>query len=100
MGPGREIDMVPHGVPELPFLDPNFYKDRFGVEGKALLLTVGLLSPNKGIENVIQAMPQILSKHKNAAYIVAGATHPHILRPAWDKYRATLHALTTELTVE
>ena len=64
--PGSKIDMVPHGVPDLPFLDPNFYKDRFGVEGKAVLLTFGLLSPNKGIENVIQAMPQILSKHKNA----------------------------------
>src|SRR6266849_6840509 len=51
--PGSKIDMVPHGVPDLPFLDPNFYKDRFGVEGKAVLLTFGLLSPNKGIENVI-----------------------------------------------
>ena len=46
--PGSKIDMVPHGVPDLPFLDPNFYKDRFGVEGKAVLLTFGLLSPNKG----------------------------------------------------
>src|SRR5436309_6204025 len=76
--PGNKIDMVPHGVPDLPFLDPNFYKDRFGVEGKAVLLTFGLLSPNKGIENVIQAMPQILAKHKNVVYIVAGATHRHI----------------------
>src|SRR6201997_2652882 len=58
--PGSKIDMVPHGVPDLPFLDPNFYKDRFGVEGKAVLLTFGLLSPNKGIENVIEALPQIL----------------------------------------
>ena len=55
--PGSKIDMVPHGVPDLPFLDPNFFKDRFGVEGKAVLLTFGLLSPNKGIENVIQALP-------------------------------------------
>src|SRR6202045_4677175 len=47
--PGNKIDMVPHGVPDLPFLDPNFHKDRFGVEGKAVLLTFGLLSPNKGI---------------------------------------------------
>src|SRR6202521_3952466 len=98
--PGSKIDMVPHGVPDLPFLDPNFYKDRFGVEGKAVLLTFGLLSPNKGIENVIQAMPQILSKHKNAAYIVAGATHPHILRREGDKYRASLHALAKEVGVE
>ena len=98
--PGSKIDMVPHGVPDLPFLDPNFYKDRFGVEGKAVLLTFGLLSPNKGIENVIQAMPQILSRHKNAAYIVAGATHPHILRREGDKYRASLQALAKEVGVE
>jgi glycosyltransferase involved in cell wall biosynthesis len=98
--PGNKIDMVPHGVPDLPFLDPNFYKDRFGVEGKAVLLTFGLLSPNKGIENVIQALPRILSRHKNVVYIVAGATHPHILRREGDKYRASLQALAKEVGVE
>src|SRR5256886_11506145 len=98
--PGNKIDMVPHGVPDLPFLDPNFYKDRFGVEGKAVLLTFGLLSPNKGIENVIRALPQILSRHSNVAYIVAGATHPHILRREGDRYRDSLQALAKELGVE
>jgi glycosyltransferase involved in cell wall biosynthesis len=98
--PGSKIDMVPHGVPDLPFIDPNFYKDRFGVEGKAVLLTFGLLSPNKGIENVIEAMPQILSKHKNVVYIVAGATHPHILRREGDKYREHLQALAKKVGVE
>jgi glycosyltransferase involved in cell wall biosynthesis len=98
--PGSKIDMVPHGVPDLPFLDPNFYKDRFGVEGKAVLLTFGLLSPNKGIENVIRALPEILSRHNNVAYIVAGATHPHILRREGDKYRASLQALAKEMGVE
>jgi len=98
--PGSKIDMVPHGVPDLPFLDPNFYKDRFGVEGKAVLLTFGLLSPNKGIENVIQALPQILSRHKNVVYIVAGATHPHVLRREGDKYRNQLQALAKEVGVE
>ena len=98
--PGRKIDMVAHGVPDLPFLDPNFYKDRFGVEGKAVLLTFGLLSPNKGIENVIQALPHILSRHKNVVYIVAGATHPHILRREGDHYREHLQALAKEIGVE
>ena len=97
--PGRKIDMVPHGVPDMPFLDPNFYKDRFGVEGKAVLVTFGLLSPNKGIENVIQALPHILSKHKNVVYIVAGATHPHILRREGDHYREHLEALAKEIGV-
>jgi glycosyltransferase involved in cell wall biosynthesis len=98
--PGSKIDMVPHGVPDLPFLDPNFYKDRFGVEGKAVLLTFGLLSPNKGIENVIEALPQILSRHKNVVYIVAGATHPHVLRREGDQYRASLQALAKQVGVE
>jgi glycosyltransferase involved in cell wall biosynthesis len=98
--PGSKIDTVPHGVPDLPFLDPNFYKDRFGVEGKAVLLTFGLLSPNKGIENVIQALPQILAKHKNVVYMVAGATHPHVLRREGDRYRAYLQALAKEVGVE
>jgi glycosyltransferase involved in cell wall biosynthesis len=98
--PGSKIDMVPHGVPDLPFLDPNFYKDRFGVEGKAVLLTFGLLSPNKGIESVIQALPQILAKHKNVVYIVAGATHPHILRREGDRYRDYLRSLAKEVGVE
>jgi glycosyltransferase involved in cell wall biosynthesis len=98
--PGGKIDLVPHGVPDLPFLDPNFHKDKFNVQGKAVLLTFGLLSPNKGIENVIQAMPQILSRHKNAVYIVAGATHPHILRREGDRYRESLEALAKEVGVE
>jgi len=98
--PGNKIDMVPHGVPDLPFLDPNFYKDRFHVEGKAVLLTFGLLSPNKGIENVIQALPDILSKHKNVVYMVAGATHPHILRREGDKYRTYLHDLAKDIGVD
>jgi glycosyltransferase involved in cell wall biosynthesis len=98
--PGKKIDMVPHGVPDLPFLDPNFFKDRFGVEGKAVLLTFGLLSPNKGIENVIQALPQILSRHKNVVYIVAGATHPHVLRREGDKYRNSLQRLAKKVGVE
>src|SRR3984957_20464307 len=98
--PGSKIDMVPHGVPDLPFLDPNFFKDKFGVEGKAVLLTFGLLSPNKGIENVIQALPQILAKHRNVVYIVAGATHPHVLRREGDRYRDSLKALAREMGVE
>src|SRR6202163_1840772 len=98
--PDSKIDMVPHGVPDLPFLDPNFFKERFGVEGKAVLLTFGLLSPNKGIENVIQALPQILAKHRNVVYIVAGATHPHVLRREGDKYRDSLTAWAKEVGVE
>src|SRR6266446_2400391 len=95
--PSDKIDLIPHGIPDLPFTDPNFYKDGFGTEGKDVLLTFGLLSPNKGIENVIQALPKILSRHSNVIYMVAGATHPHILRREGDKYRAYLQNLAKGL---
>jgi glycosyltransferase involved in cell wall biosynthesis len=98
--PIDKIDLIPHGIPDLPFTDPNFYKDGFGTEGKEVLLTFGLLSPNKGIENVIQALPNILSHHSNVIYMVAGATHPHILRREGDKYRVSLQKLASDLGVE
>ena len=63
--PSGKIDVIPHGVPDLPFMDPNYFKDKFGTEGKSVLLTFGLLSPNKGIENVIRALPAILARHPN-----------------------------------
>lgn len=98
--PIDKIDLIPHGIPDLPFTDPNFYKDGFGTEGKDVLLTFGLLSPNKGIENVIQALPKILSHHSNVVYMVSGATHPHILRREGDKYRVYLQHLAKGLGVE
>ena len=85
--------MIPHGVPDLPFMDPNYFKDQFGTEGKSVLLTFGLLSPNKGIENVIRALPAILAKHPNVVYIVSGVTHPHIRRREGERYREELQAL-------
>jgi len=95
----KKIDVIPHGVPNVAFVDPNFYKDRFRVAGKRVLLTFGLLSPNKGIETVIQALPRILSRNSNVMYIVAGATHPHIKRREGDKYRESLQALAKDLGV-
>jgi glycosyltransferase involved in cell wall biosynthesis len=98
--PENKIDLIPHGVPDLPFIDPNFYKDCFGTEGKVVLLTFGLLSPNKGLENVIQALPGILSRRSNVVYMISGVTHPHILRREGDKYRHYLQNLAKELGVE
>jgi glycosyltransferase involved in cell wall biosynthesis len=98
--PGDKIDLIPHGIPDLPFTDPSFYKDGFGTEGKNVLLTFGLLSPNKGIENVIQALPKILSRHSNVVYMVSGVTHPHVLRHEGDKYRHYLEKLAKDLGVE
>ena len=97
--PSNKIDIIPHGVPDFQFMDPNYFKDRFGTEGKSVLLTFGLLSPNKGIENVIRALPAILAKHPNAVYIVSGATHPHIRRREGERYREELQALATLLGI-
>jgi glycosyltransferase involved in cell wall biosynthesis len=96
----EKIDLIPHGIPDLPFTDPSFYKDAFGTEGKEVLLTFGLLSPNKGIENVIKALPKILSRHSNVVYMVSGVTHPHILRREGDKYRHSLQNLAKEIGVQ
>jgi glycosyltransferase involved in cell wall biosynthesis len=98
--PAEKIDLIPHGIPDLPFTDPHFYKDAFGTEGKMVLLTFGLLSPNKGIENVIQALPEILRHHDNVVYMISGVTHPHILRHEGDKYRQYLQNLAKKLGVE
>jgi glycosyltransferase involved in cell wall biosynthesis len=98
--PPEKIDLIPHGIPDLPFTDPNFYKDGFGTEGKDVLLTFGLLSPNKGIENVIQALPSILARHSNVVYMISGITHPHVLRKDGDKYRLYLQNLARDLGVE
>ena len=95
-----KIDLIPHGVPDLPFGDPNYYKDSSGTEGKAVLLTFGLLSPNKGIERVIEAMPRITAKHPEAVYVIVGATHPHIRRREGDQYRLRLQSLARKLGVE
>jgi glycosyltransferase involved in cell wall biosynthesis len=97
--PSGKIDVIPHGVPDLPFMDPNYFKDKFGTEGKFVLLTFGLLSPNKGIENVIRALPAILAKHPNVVYIVSGVTHPHVRRCEGERYREGLLALAEQLGV-
>jgi len=95
----EKIDLIPHGVIDMPFMDSNFYKDEFGVEGKTVLLTFGLLSPNKGIEYVIEAMPAILDRHPDVVYIVLGATHPNLIAAEGEKYRRKLEALAATLGV-
>jgi len=97
--PSGKIDVIPHGVPDLPFMDPNYFKDKFGTEGKSVLLTFGLLSPNKGIENVIRALPAILARYPNVVYIVSGVTHPHIRRREGERYRESLQELAKQLGV-
>ena len=97
--PDEKIVFIHHGIPDTPFIDPSFYKDKFGVEGKKVLLTFGLLSPNKGIENVLQALPAIIKKNPDVVYIILGATHPHVLKLHGDAYRIMLQQLVRKLDI-
>ncbi len=96
----EKIDLIPHGIPDLPFVDPSFHKDLFGVEGKVVLLSFGLLSANKGLENVIAALPAIIARYPDLVYIILGATHPHVLRNEGETYRLSLQWLAQEKGVE
>ena len=97
--PRQKMDLIPHGIPDVPFIDPNFYKDQLGVEGKYVLLTFGLLSGNKGIEYVIQGLPAVLEKYPDVVYIVLGATHPNVIRSEGESYRESLMSLVDKLGI-
>ncbi len=98
--PPGKIDLIPHGIPNTEFRPSDHYKSRFGVAGKKVLLTFGLLSPNKGIEYVLNALPEILEEHPDVVYILLGATHPHELRTRGDAYRLGLEAIAREKGIE
>jgi hypothetical protein len=98
--PEEKIDLIPHGIPDVPFVDSSFTKDRFGVDGRTVLLTFGLLSPNKGIENVIEALPRIVAEFPDVVYMVVGATHPNLVREQGETYRVALERLAARLGVE
>jgi hypothetical protein len=95
-----KVSLVHHGVPDVSFIDPNYYKDHFGVEGRFVLLTFGLLNRNKGIELMLEALPEIVSRHPEVVYIVLGATHPEIKRRQGEEYRLSLQRRVRELGLE
>ena len=98
--PLAKIDLIPHGIPDVPFVGPDHYKGQFGLAGKKVLLTFGLLSPNKGIEHVINALPDVVAEFPEVVYIVLGATHPHELRTRGEAYRLGLEELAREKKIE
>lgn len=98
--PADRLDVIPHGIPDMPLLDSNSYKSQFGVEGKLVLLTFGLLSPGKGIEHVIRALPEVVKEFPDLVYIVLGATHPNLLREEGEAHRVGLERLAAELGVK
>jgi glycosyltransferase involved in cell wall biosynthesis len=98
--PSDKIAYIPHGIHDVPFIDPNYYKDKFGVEGRKVLLTFGLLGRHKGIEYMIEALPEIVERHPKTTYVVLGATHPAFIRKEGEAYRLSLQRKVRDLGLE
>lgn len=96
----QDIDVIAHGIPDFPFLESISAKKKLGFDGRTVILTFGLLSPSKGIETVIDAMPEIMESCPNALYVVLGATHPNLLRDQGEAYRDSLTARVSALGIE
>ena len=91
--------VIPHGIPDVPFIDPAYHKDQFNADGRKVLLTFGLLSPGKGLEYLIEALPPVVKKHPDLLYIMRGATHPHVMRVSGEEYRSGLARRVHELNL-
>ncbi|HLO14237.1 MAG TPA: glycosyltransferase, partial [Anaerolineales bacterium] len=98
--PEQKIDLIPHGIHDVPFVDPGFHKDKFGAEGRFVLMTFGLLSRNKGIEYVIEALPAVVKRYPDLVYLVLGATHPHVIAEEGEAYRESLQKRVHDLNLE
>jgi glycosyltransferase involved in cell wall biosynthesis len=98
IAPSR-LDIVPHGVPDLPLVAPDAIKPRLGLAPGPVILSFGLLGPGKGYETVIEAMPSVIEADSSARYIVLGATHPELLRREGEAYRTKLQRLADALGV-
>jgi glycosyltransferase involved in cell wall biosynthesis len=98
--PASKIQVIPHGIPDLPFRGTRHAKAKLGFAGKTVILTFGLLSPNKGIEIMLDAMPGIIKACPDAVYVILGATHPHLIRDEGEAYRDGLTARVRELGIQ
>jgi len=98
--PLARIAVIEHGVPDRAYIDPAAARRCFGMEERKTILTFGLLSPDKGIETMIRAMPGILKRCPEALYRIVGATHPHLVAHEGERHRESLHALARDLGVE
>src|SRR5437899_10997601 len=98
--PARKIEVIPHGIPDCPFLETRHAKTKLGFVGKKIILAFGLLSPSKGIQTMIDAMPRIIKVCPNAVYVILGATHPNLVENEGEAYRDSLAARVRELGIE
>ena len=97
--PDDKIALIHHGVLDVPFLEPDPCKSKVVADDKIMILTFGLLSPGKGIEYMVDALPEIVSAHPEVLYFVVGATHPHLKAESGEDYRLSLHLRAKELGV-
>jgi glycosyltransferase involved in cell wall biosynthesis len=97
--PEGKVDVIPHGIPDIPFLASGFFKEQFGIQGRKVLMTFGLLGAGKGIEHVLEALPEISRKHPDVVYLILGATHPHLLACEGESYRLNLERMAEDLGV-
>jgi glycosyltransferase involved in cell wall biosynthesis len=98
--PTRKIKLIAHGVPDLPFVDSNYYKHKFGLEDRRTILTFGLLSKNKGIEVMLKAMPAIIRAESSVIYIILGMTHPNVIKHEGESYRFSLQQMVKDLNLQ
>lgn len=98
--PLERIKLVPHGVPDLPFGSTEPFKERFGLTGRPMILTFGLLGPGKSIEVTLDALAKVVVDHPNVAYVVLGVTHPAIRRESGEHYRLSLERRAVELGIQ
>ena len=96
----RRLDIVPHGVPDLPLVDPDAVKAGLGIDGRDVILSFGLLGPGKGYELALDALPEVVAEHPTVCYIVVGATHPDLLRTEGEAYRQRLVAQVQRLGMD
>lgn len=98
--PQEKISYISHGAPNVPFLDPAYYKDKFGLTGKKVILTFGLLGPGKGIEDVLNSLPAVVENYSDIMYIILGATHPHVKKNSGESYRTNLENIVAKHGLE
>lgn len=98
--PAEKIVMIPHGVPDLPFVETEPFKKELGLAGRFVLLSFGLLSPGKGFELVLEALPEVVRNHPDLLYIILGKTHPEVAKIHGERYRESLQKLTHENKLE
>ena len=98
--PADKVEIIPHGIPDFAFLERLEAKTLLGFEGRSVILTFGLLSPNKGVEVMIDALPEIVRRRPDAMYVILGATHPNLVRDKGEEYRESLIARVRALGLE